>query len=120
MPRLRPAAQCGGCSGLPAPAETSTGLAASNLPGDGEGLIGAHLIPPDREDEKSQFGTFGGIRQVIESVFDTVRGHFGLKSHGARTIASVYAKTEAKLLALSAAIWHVQLIGASRRWRLIV
>jgi hypothetical protein len=76
---------------------------------------GAHLIRLDRKDEKPRFGAFGGIRQWIESVFDTLKGQLGLERHGARTIAGVYARIGAKLLALSTAIWHNWLIGAPRK-----
>ena len=65
-----------------------------------------HLIRPDRKDEKPRFGNVGGIRQWIESVFDTLKRHFGLERHGGRTLAGVYAQDGAKLLAISAAIWH--------------
>lgn len=81
--------------------------------------IGAHLIRPDRKDEKPRFGSFGGIRQWIESVFDTLKGQLGLERHGARTTAGIYARIGAKLLALSAAIWHNWLIGAPHKRSLI-
>lgn len=81
--------------------------------------IGAHLIRPDRKDEKPRFGSFGGIRQWIESVFDTLKGQLGLERHGGRTTAGVYARVGAKLLAMSAAIWHNWLIGAPRKRSLI-
>lgn len=77
--------------------------------------IGAHLIRPDRKDEKPRFGNFGGIRQWIESVFDTLKGQLGLERHGGRTIAGVYARVGAKLLALSAAIWHNWVTNAPRK-----
>lgn len=34
--------------------------------------LGAHLIRPDRKDEKPRFGKLCRIRQWIESVFDTL------------------------------------------------
>jgi hypothetical protein len=36
--------------------------------------LGAHLIRPNRKDEKPRFGKLGGIRQWIESIFDTLKG----------------------------------------------
>lgn len=36
--------------------------------------LGAHLIPPDRKDEKKRFGKLGIIRQSVKSVFDTLVG----------------------------------------------
>lgn len=77
--------------------------------------IGAHLVRPDRKDEKPRFGALGGIRQWIESVFDTLKGQLGLEQHGGRTIAGVHAKIGAKLLALAAGIWHNWRIGAPRK-----
>ena len=77
--------------------------------------IGAQLVRPDRKDEKPRFGNFGGMRQWIESVFDTLKGQLGLERHGGRTLAGVYARVAAKLLALSAAIWHNWLTNAPRK-----
>lgn len=68
--------------------------------------LGATLIRPDRKDEKPRFGRFGGIRQWIESVFDTLKGQLGLEHHGGRTLEGVYARVASKLLALASGIWH--------------
>jgi hypothetical protein len=81
--------------------------------------LGAHLIRPDRKDEKPRFGKLGGIRQWIESVFDTLKGQLGLEHHGGRTIAGVYARVAARLLALAAGIWHNWRINAPRKRSLI-
>jgi hypothetical protein len=81
--------------------------------------LGATLIRPDRKDEKPRFGRFGGIRQWIESVFDTLKGQLGLERHGGRTLAGVYARVGAKLLALAAGIWHNWAIDAPRKRSLI-
>lgn len=81
--------------------------------------LGASLIRPDRKDEPARFGKLGGIRQWIESVFDTLKGQLGLEQHGGRTLAGVYARIGAKLLALAAGIWHNWLINAPRKRSLI-
>lgn len=81
--------------------------------------LGAHLIRPDRKDEKPRFGRLGGIRQWIESVFDTLKGQLGLEDHGGRTLAGVYARVAARLLALAAGIWHNWRINAPRKRSLI-
>ena len=81
--------------------------------------LGAHLIRPDRKDEKPRFGKLGGIRQWIESVFDTLKGQLGLEDHGGRTMAGVYARVAARLLALAAGIWHNWRINAPRKRSLI-
>lgn len=74
--------------------------------------LGAHLVRPDRKDENPRFGTLGGIRQWVESVFDTLKGQLTLENHGGRTLAGVYSRVAARLLALAASIWHNWLIDA--------
>jgi hypothetical protein len=81
--------------------------------------LGAHLIRPDRKDEKPRFGKLGGIRQWIESVFDTLKGQLTLEEHGGRTLEGVKARIAARLLALAAGIWHNWLTGAPRKRSLI-
>lgn len=81
--------------------------------------LGAHLVRPDRKDEKPRFGALGGIRQWVESVFDTLKGQLGLEQHGGRTVEGVYARVAAKLLALAAGIWHNWLIDAPNKRSLI-
>lgn len=81
--------------------------------------LGAHLIRPDRKDEKPRFGKLGGIRQWIESVFDTLKGQLTLEEHGGRTIEGVKARVGARLLALAAGIWHNWLTGTPRKRSLI-
>ena len=68
--------------------------------------LGAHLIRPDRKDEKPRFGKLGGIRQWIESVFDTLKGQLSLERHGGRTPTGVIIRVLQRLLAMTAAIWH--------------
>ena len=81
--------------------------------------LGATLIRPDRKDEKPRFGKLGGIRQWVESVFDTMKGQLTLEDHGGRTIPGVYSRIAARLLALAAGIWHNWLIGAPIKRSLI-
>lgn len=81
--------------------------------------LGAHLIRPDRKDEKPRFGKLGGIRQWVESAFDTLKGQLTLEDHGGRIVAGVYSRVAARLLALAAAIWHNWLIGATNKRSLI-
>jgi Transposase DDE domain len=70
------------------------------------GEPGAHLIRPDRKDETPRFGRLARQRQWIEAIFDTLKGQLTLENHGGRTLAGVYARVAARLLALAAAIWH--------------
>ena len=46
------------------------------------------------------------FRQLIESVFDTLKGQLDLEHHGGRTIDGVTARIAQRILALTAAIWH--------------
>jgi hypothetical protein len=81
--------------------------------------LGAHLIRPDRKDEKPRFGKLGGIRQWIESVFDTMKGQLTLEEHGGRTPTGLYSRIAGRLLALAAGIWHNWLIGQPNKRSLI-
>lgn len=74
--------------------------------------LGAHLVRPDRKDEPTRFGTLARYRQWIEAIFDTLKGQLTLEQHGGRTLAGVYARIAARLLALAAAVWHNWHIGA--------
>jgi hypothetical protein len=79
----------------------------------------AHLLRPDRRDEPRRFGSLGRIRQRIESVIWTLKGQLGLERHGGRTDAGLLARVGQRLLALTAAIWHNWLIGATRKRSLV-
>jgi hypothetical protein len=46
------------------------------------------------------------VRQLIESVNDTIKGQLDLELHGGRTIEGVAARVAQRLLAMTAAIWH--------------
>jgi hypothetical protein len=74
--------------------------------------LGAQLIRPDRKDEPARFGKLARCRQWIEAIFDTLKGQLTLEQHAGRTLAGVYARVAARLLALAAAIWHNWRIGA--------
>ena len=68
--------------------------------------LSAHLVRPDRKDEPARFGKLARCRQWIEAIIDTLKGQLTLEQHGGRTLAGVYARVAARLLALAAAIWH--------------
>jgi Transposase DDE domain len=51
------------------------------------------------------------IRQLIESVHDTLKGQLDLELHGGRSLAGVAARVAQRLLALTAAIWHNRATG---------
>jgi hypothetical protein len=58
---------------------------------------GEHLLKP--------------IRQLIESVYDTLKGQLDLELHGGRSIDGVGARVGQRLLPLTAAIWHNRATG---------
>jgi hypothetical protein len=51
------------------------------------------------------------IRQLIESVNDTLKGQLDLELHGGRSIDGVTARVAQRLLAMTAAIWHNRATG---------
>jgi Transposase DDE domain len=77
------------------------------------GDLGAHLLRPDRKDEEPRFGNLARQRQWIEAIFDTLKDQLTLERHGGRTLAGVYARVAARLLALATAIWHNWQTGAT-------
>jgi hypothetical protein len=81
--------------------------------------FGVHLIRPDRRDEPTRHGSLARYRQWIEAVFDTLKGQLTLEAHGGRTLAGVYARVAARLLALATALWHNEHIGAPIKRSLI-
>jgi hypothetical protein len=58
---------------------------------------GEHLLKP--------------VRQLIESVNDTLKGQLDLELHGGRSIDGVGARIAQRILALTAAIWHNRATG---------
>jgi hypothetical protein len=49
---------------------------------------------------------FTPLRQTIESINQTFKGHLDLERHGGRTPAGVMIRVLQRVLALTAAIWH--------------
>lgn len=82
---------------------------------------GIELLRPARKGEKPRPGHrfFKPLRQIIESVNDTLKGQLDLEHHGGRTIAGVCARIGQRILAMTAAIWHNDHIGARIRRSLI-
>ena len=64
--------------------------------------LGAKLLRPDRKNEKPRYGSLGGIRQWIESVFDTLKDQLSLERHGGRTLNGLISRIARRLLALTA------------------
>ena len=66
----------------------------------------ATLVRPDRTDEKPRFGKLGGMRQWIESVYQTAKDQLSLEDHGGRVTEGVWARVCQRVLALAAGVWH--------------
>ncbi len=85
---------------------------------------GIELLRPARKREPARRGEqparrgeqfFKPLRQVIESINDTLKGQLDLEAHGGRTTAGVCARVAQRILALTAAIWHNDRLGLSIR-----
>jgi hypothetical protein len=81
--------------------------------------LGVTLLRPDRRGEAARHGNLGGLRQWIESVYDSLKGQLGLERHGGRTPGGVYARIAQRLLALATTIWHNWATGAPSKRSLI-
>lgn len=68
--------------------------------------LGGRFLRPDRKDEQPRFGSLGGIRQWIESTFDTLKDQLSLERHGGRTLTGLVSRIARRLLALTAALLH--------------
>ena len=66
------------------------------------------LLRPVRTGEAKRAGQhlFKPLRQVIESVNWTLKGQLDLERHGGKTPQGILARVLARILALTAAIWH--------------
>ena len=74
---------------------------------------GVRLIRPSYRNHKPHPGEplLKAVRQLIESVNDTLKGQLDLEQHGGRTIDGVGVRIAQRLLALTAAIWHNRTTG---------
>jgi hypothetical protein len=70
--------------------------------------LGVRLLRPARKGEPQRPGAqlFKPLRQLIESVNDTLKGQLDLERHGGRTPGGVAVRVLQRILALTAAIWH--------------
>lgn len=69
---------------------------------------GISLVRPARKTEATRWGAavLKKIRQLIESVNDTLKGQLDLEQHGGRTCDGVAVRIAQRILAMSASIWH--------------
>lgn len=82
---------------------------------------GIELLRPARKGERPRAGTrfFKPLRQIIESINETLKGQLDLERHGGRMPDGVAARIAQRLLTLTAAIWHNERIGALIRRSLV-
>jgi Transposase DDE domain len=75
---------------------------------------GITLLRAARAKEKPRPGAplLKPLRQVIESINDTLKGQLDLEQHGGHTPTGVWVRILQRLLALTAAIWHNNHISA--------
>ena len=78
---------------------------------------GIDLLRPARKGEapRAQARFFKPLRQIVESVNQTLKGQLDLERHGGRTPAGICARIAQRILALTAAIWHNDHLGATIR-----
>lgn len=69
---------------------------------------GIELLRPARKREKPRRGgsLLKSVRQLIESVNDTLKGQLDLEQHGGRSFEGVAVRVAQRILAMTAAIWH--------------
>jgi len=69
---------------------------------------GIELLRPSRKREKKRYGEpmLKKVRQLIESVNDTLKGQLDLEEHGGQTFEGVAIRVAQRILAMAAAIWH--------------
>jgi hypothetical protein len=79
------------------------------------------LLRPVRKGEARRAGQqlFKPLRQVIESVNQTLKAQLDLEGHGGRTEEGVTARILYRILALTAAIWHNDKTGQEVKRSLI-
>nr|WSZ98251.1 hypothetical protein OH820_23555 [Streptomyces sp. NBC_00857] len=77
-------------------------------------MRGAELLRPSFEREKKRRGEglLKSVRQLIESVNDTLKGQLDLEQHGGRTFEGVAVRVARRILAMAAAIWRNHKTGA--------
>jgi hypothetical protein len=69
---------------------------------------GVRLLRPTRKGERARAGAhlFKPLRQVIESINNTLKAQLDLERHGGHTPAGVAVRVLQRILALTAVIWH--------------
>jgi hypothetical protein len=76
---------------------------------------GIALLRPARRNEIARHGEalLKSVRQLIESINDTLKGQLDLEAHGSRTFEGAAIRVAQRILAMAAAIWHNNKTGQS-------
>ena len=76
---------------------------------------GITLLRPSRKDEAARHGEplLKTIRQLIESVNDTLKGQLDLEAHGGHTFEGGALPVAQRILAIASAIWPHNKTGAA-------
>jgi hypothetical protein len=87
-----------GCHDHDAGRQTEAGLAAR----------GITMLGPARKAQLARHGeaVLKSLRQLIESVNDTLKGQLDREAHGGRTFEGVAIRVTQRILVMAAAIWH--------------
>ncbi|MFE7713264.1 IS982 family transposase [Streptomyces sp. NPDC057486] len=77
-------------------------------------MRGIELLRPSfkREKKRKGEGLLKSVRQLIESVNDTLKGQLDLEQHGGRTFEGVAVRVAQRILAMASAIWRNHKTGA--------
>jgi Transposase DDE domain len=70
--------------------------------------LGIELLRPSRKRERARHGEplLKKVRQLIESVNDTLKGQLDLEDHSGQSFEGVAIRVAQRVLAMAAAIWH--------------
>ncbi len=76
--------------------------------------LGAGLLRPGFKRKKQRFvePMLKKVRQLIESVNDTLKGQHDLEQHGGRTFEGAAIRVAQRILAMTVGIWHNNQTGA--------
>ncbi|MEV5282868.1 IS982 family transposase [Streptomyces sp. NPDC052811] len=76
--------------------------------------LGVELLRSAFKREKKRYAEpiIKKVRQLIESVNDTLKGQLDLEQHGGRTFEGVAIRVAQRVLAMAAGIWHNNQAGA--------
>jgi hypothetical protein len=82
---------------------------------DEDALVPGRLLWSSRAPRPST-GKRGGIRQWIESIYETTKSQLSLEQHGGHIPEGVWARVcQPRVLALAAGVWHSWMLWQERQ-----